>query len=667
MKSRWLTLLLVLPAHAQLSNPPLETYSTYLTGSRGSIGVGVAVDSQGNAILSGYASSSDFPFTLPPLGPPPSGPPFCSYLAKLNSTGTALLWSLCVNPSSGPFALDATGAIYILGGTPPSNGLNNIVSFAVTKITPNADQIVYSMPIPVYAPAFSVDSAGNVYVTGAASPSFTATVGAYETQYSDNSTAVALKLDPTGKVVYATYLPEIQGNAVAQDSQGNVWITGAAAYGQGQGFVLKLDATGSTLLFSEQFGGGLGGPYSVPPTASLAIAVDSNDAPYVVGGSSSAPSTPGTVDPYGFGEYGFGAFLFKLTPQGDLVYGTSLGLPEESAYLVAVDAAGNAYVSLPDSLVVINPDGSQILSSFSFLGGISALALDSNGGLYITGNTSLQVFVTTPQAFETQWPAPLTVFPGTAVAAKFDFSQPAGLCLASLVNAATFQPGINNTHGVWDGAVAPGELVTIFGQNFTPGPGLKVMFDDHAAPILYSASGQIDAVVPFEVSDAPGSSTKVSIQSGGQTYGPVVLPVAPAQPGLFAQGGTWVLVGANYTYYNFAAAINENGTLNSISNPAPPGSVITAFMTGAGNYNPPIANGSLGPLTPPFPQPILGVSASVGMEQAPVLFAGQAPGLIAGVAQVNIRIPEDAQSGVATLVVFVGNYAARPLAELAIR
>jgi uncharacterized protein (TIGR03437 family) len=112
-----------------------------------------------------------------------------------------------------------------------------------------------------------------------------------------------------------------------------------------------------------------------------------------------------------------------------------------------------------------------------------------------------------------------------------------------------------------------------------------------------------------------------------------------------------------------AAAQNEDGSINSSTNPATPGSVVSLFTTGAGAYDREISDGTLGPMKPPFPAPLLGVRAVVRYpfapipwKQAEVLFAGQAPGLIAGVVQVNMRIPDNTQPGATTIVVYFGDY-----------
>ena len=88
------------------------------------------------------------------------------------------------------------------------------------------------------------------------------------------------------------------------------------------------------------------------------------------------------------------------------------------------------------------------------------------------------------------------------------------------------------------------------------------------------------------------------------------------------------------------------------------------FLTGAGAYNLLLRDGELGPMQAPFPVPRLGVGAAFyasngsGLQPSTVLFFGQGPGLIAGVVQVNVRVPESGVSGQAGLVVYVGNYSA---------
>jgi uncharacterized protein (TIGR03437 family) len=132
---------------------------------------------------------------------------------------------------------------------------------------------------------------------------------------------------------------------------------------------------------------------------------------------------------------------------------------------------------------------------------------------------------------------------------------------------------------------------------------------------------------------------------------PEFLGTLTGQPFTFALSGV-----------ELAAALNQDGTVNSSTNPAAPGSAISIFATGAGAYSQQVGDGTLGPRQPPFPTPVIGVSALIGPEvpfrgkQAPVLFAGQAPGLVAGVLQMNLLIPDDVPPGSTGIAVFFGNY-----------
>ena len=666
MKIAWLALLFAVRTFGNISNPPLLVYSTYLNGASDSGANGIAIDSAGNAYVSGITTSPDFPFTLPPIGPPVSNNN-CNFVTKLNPSGTAIVWSACLTiPAGGPIAVDSSGAVYV-GGNNSGNG-------AITKLSPNGDAIIWSTNVATAYPiSLALDGEGNVYVAGSAGPGLQTTPGAYQTQYAGGycpdygspttpcNDGFVAKLDPSGTVVYSTYLAT-SGSAqgIALDSQTNAWITGGSA--GGGAFVLKVNSDGSKLLFAK----GVGRPPQennlTAGSAGLGIAVDSEDDAYAVGSAGlGVPTTPGTLDPTGPSGDSIGdayGYIVKFNSSGNLVYGTYVE-DNGSISAVAVDAQGNAYFGLNDqvyrkycssnigsSVMVLSPDGSKILSNAGIAAPTKMLLLDGKGGVFITGTTYVEIFVTTPDAFQT-----LASTGSNAFAAKFDFSQPPGLAFTCLVNAADMTVGLNNPRDAPDGSVAPGELVTLFGTRFS-GQGLKVTFDGFPAPVTYSDAGQINAVVPFEAGQANHpATTLVSVQMGTQMYGPVELPVAPAMPAIFTVGPSNHFLTPFMTQ---AAALNQDGSINSSANPAPAGSVVAIFMTGVGEYNPPLPDGSLGPLLPPFPTPVIPMSATVNTESAEILFAGQAPAVIAGVVQVNVRIPDDIKSGPAALLVAVG-------------
>ena len=225
---------------------------------------------------------------------------------------------------------------------------------------------------------------------------------------------------------------------------------------------------------------------------------------------------------------------------------------------------------------------------------------------------------------------------------------------AGVVNAASFQGG----------PVAPGEIVTFFGSGIGPATltGLRltpaglidntladtrVLFDDVAAPLIYVSASQTSAVVPYAV--AGKSSTRVQIEFRSTKSGPVTLPVAASAPGIFTLESTGRGQGA---------ILNQDGSVNSASNPAAKASVVVLFGTGEGQTDPPGVDGKLAGDV--LPKPRLPVSVRIGSLPAEVLYAGAAPGLVAGVLQVNARVPDSVTSGNSVPISLTAGEAASP-------
>ena len=545
---------------------PLIDYSTYLGGSYADTVAGIAVDSTGSAYVAGTTLSPDFPVTSTSLGTPAANSK-CAFITKFNPSGTAIEFSVCLAGSQATaFALDASGNMYlaILSLATPF-----FVSSEVVKLDPTGQTILYTAPIGASAESMAVDAAGDIYVAGAAGPGLATTPGAYQTGYTGGqcpggnptetapcTNAFLTKLTPSGSVAWTTYLggaAQDDAHAIAVDSAGNAWVAGATVspnfpttagaisrtfHGEldlgplryGDAFAAKFDPGGSHLLYSTYLGGS-------GVDIAFGIAVDATGAAYVAGSTESTdfPTTPGALQttysgyqpnqPPGTGGDGF---VTKLDATGHLTYSTFIGLT--GAGPIAVDAAGQAYLSVspiassaftqptcaapPNPAVsVINSGGSTVVATSPMPG--SYLALDGKGGLYSAGLAYTLVFFSTPHAFQTEYGGG----DSDAFAAKVDFSQPAGPSLASVLNAASLFPGYASPFPT--GAVAPGEIVTLFGNDFGSKP--SVSFGQFPAPILYASNCQINAVVPFEVT--PSLPTFATVQSGGQTLGPVKLPV----------------------------------------------------------------------------------------------------------------------------------------------
>jgi uncharacterized protein (TIGR03437 family) len=219
---------------------------------------------------------------------------------------------------------------------------------------------------------------------------------------------------------------------------------------------------------------------------------------------------------------------------------------------------------------------------------------------------------------------------------------------------------IANSANFLSGTIAPGELVTIFGANLGPSVPVgsqvdntghlpykvsrtKVFFNGVSAPLLYASANQVSAIVPFGIAPA---KIQVQVQNGSQFSPNTPVTVAPASPALYSKDGTGGGIGA---------IINQNDTTNSYGNPAPRGSVITLFATGAGQTNP---GGNDGQITSvgAYPVPQLPVKLFIDGQSADVLYAGAAPGQVQGVIQINARVPASASTGQVNIVLQVGSY-----------
>jgi len=189
---------------------------------------------------------------------------------------------------------------------------------------------------------------------------------------------------------------------------------------------------------------------------------------------------------------------------------------------------------------------------------------------------------------------------------------------------ATLTPdAIVNAASLASGPVSPGEIVSLFGP-FTAIAPPVVLFNGLPAPILYTGANQLNAIVPFGLD--PGRNVDFELQNGSISAN-AQLAAAAASPGIFTLSGQG---------FGPGAILNQDYTGNSATNPAPRGSVIMVFGTGFGSLNAPVADGATVATENGFATP---VTAFVGGVPAQVMYAGAAPGMIAGLAQVNIQVP----------------------------
>jgi uncharacterized protein (TIGR03437 family) len=232
--------------------------------------------------------------------------------------------------------------------------------------------------------------------------------------------------------------------------------------------------------------------------------------------------------------------------------------------------------------------------------------------------------------------------------------------IAAVVNAASYASG----------PVSPGEMVVIFGSAMGPASlatlqfdekgritttvsGVRVLFNGTAAPLIYASATQIAAMAPYGLAEAEGTTIRVIY--GGVASDAFQAPVIPTAPGIFS---------ADASGKGQAAIANSDGSLNSSTNPAVPGSFVTFCLTGEGQTDPPGSDGNLATATASVGLP---VTVRIAGRQAQVLYAGSAPGNVNGFAQINVIIPADLQyGGNLPLMVKIGNASSQPELNIAV-
>jgi uncharacterized protein (TIGR03437 family) len=221
------------------------------------------------------------------------------------------------------------------------------------------------------------------------------------------------------------------------------------------------------------------------------------------------------------------------------------------------------------------------------------------------------------------------------------------------------------------GAVAPGEILTIFGRNLGPNAGLQaavtdgllqtqvsetqVSFDNIVAPLLYVSATQINVVVPYGI--AGRVSTRMVVSYRRSQSAAITLSVVEAAPAIFVLDPS-----------GQGAIVNEEGSVNGSGSPAQKGKVVVIYATGEGSTTPVGTDGRLIPAdVTQLKHPVLPVTVTIGGRPAAVQYAGSAPGLVSGAMQINVVVPEDAPSGSAVPVnIAVGSFESQATVLMAI-
>ena len=532
--------------------------------------------------------------------------------------------------------------------------------------------------------AVAADSAGNVYFAGAATlAGLPITAGAYRSTPVGDFNEYVCELKPDGSLAFCTYLDTNQFSitGMAVDAAGNVCMDGTTlgpsaaptpgAFSQGGSvFVTKLAAGGARLIFAAELGSDplMPGPIATDSAGNIFLSGTTLSASFLAELNASgtalvnyldgkAGETPGSLaldgsaNVYLTGRESDGSmFVRKYVGGGpavtyEKIFATSVpnvspvaGGPRNVPVAIGVDNLGIAnVVGYTNSVNFPLHQITQSCDLVSFPGGPNTflLRLSTQGDLlqstYLTQGAAglpLAFAVTAGVGYvatDSDQLAVLTLGPVTGSAATLQFG-----CIG---NAATFGFGI-----------APGEVVSLFGEGIGPDVGVpyqldanqrlsttvaetQVTFDGVAAPLLYVQASQINAIAPWGI--AGKTSSQVCITYRGAPTNCIQTAVVGAAPGVFL------------TNTGYAAALNQDQTVNSPENPAAFGSVASIFVTGMGPVTPVPIDGAVTQL--PLHTQNYGVRYMIPRAIPPdvpgeILYAGPAPFEPAGLVQINIRV-----------------------------
>jgi hypothetical protein len=358
-------------------------YSVFMGGGSLDKSTGIALDSSGDAYLTGYTDSTDFPTTSGAYQLTNAGNTD-AFVAKLDAAGSTLVYATLLGGSGIDYgrgvAVDASGDAFIDGSTqstdfptmsPLQVGLDGGSDAFVAEFDPTGASLLYSTYLggsgADEALGIALDGSGNVYVAGYTFSSNFPTRSAFQSSLAGSSDAFVAEIDPgTSSLVFSTYFggsASESAQSIAVDSVGSIYIAGnttstsypvtsgasqATYAGQGDAFITKLTAGATQMVYSTFLGGsGLDQANS--------IAIDSSGEAFITGftqssnfpladalqrvlgitGASSCGTTP-CAD----------AFVTKLGPSGNLVYSTYLGgSATDLGQAIATDAGGNAYLT----------------------------------------------------------------------------------------------------------------------------------------------------------------------------------------------------------------------------------------------------------------------------------------------------------------------------------
>lgn len=603
-----------------------------------------------------------------------------SLLAPSSWIGSALTSiGLGAEPGTHEVVFSASGGMFVSGtqacATPTQTlGSQSPFMSCVSEYNASGASIFATQIGGAYVDSIALDSSGNVYVAGGTAVNgagFAPTPGAYEQTMPAGSNSFLCKLSGIdGHAFYCTYVDVgllSEGN-IAIDSAGNAYLAGLGCNSLTSGCVEQINADGTGIGYETAMTSGC--------SAGALLTLDASNDLYCLNSG-----------------------LTELSASGAILATANLG--SEAGAALAMDAAGNPVVVIEDissgayRVRKYSPGFATVLFDTTFNAGgnsaIGSMVIDSSGVVDIVGGASAVTFTQVNPTQACAVPSP--VVPGwNAFLVRVDASgnllqatnlgnffqdfygtlQSAVLLTGSGATVALWSAGsgaisimtlspassivslgcIGNAASFEPMALAPNEIVSVFGSGLGPAAGVsaqpganglypdqlggvQITFDGIAAPLIYANSGQVNLVTPGALNGK--SSTNVCAVINNTPSNCATFPVQPGAPGIF--------LASDSSTIPYAAAVNQDGTINSQSNPAAAGSVISMYVTGLGVTSPTITDGSVTPVMPPAQNLEVGVYACQNPCQQPepepvsVLYAGPAPLEIEGLGQINFAVP----------------------------
>jgi uncharacterized protein (TIGR03437 family) len=569
-------------------------FVTFVGAPKGADASAIAVDPSGNVYVAGNAGAS---FATTNNAAIPTSTTSTTFAAKLSADGSKFLYATYLPETMvGPthITVDSQGNAYIAGFADYAVGDVTEHHAYVIKLSADGSTIVYAKVLAgsnsEVPGAVLADTAGNAYVAGYTnSPDFPVTSGVVQPQLAGVQNAFLTKLDPSGNILFSTFLGgsgSDSANALQIDASGNIYIAGST-------YSLDFPTT----------------PGSFEPS------------PLIPAWSMSAGGFIATLTPnaesLAYGSYLWQATALALTPSGDVYVAGPAGGPG-----LAITPSAPAPCLGPSAGFLMHFDSSRALRDATYAGSAQTMTAASDGSVMLAAQGAFgRVSFGGPG-----WTAPACMTPALLNSATLSVTN---MVPGAFVTLAGF--GIGPDNGV---AAQPGAQGTPVSLG-----GVQVFFDGTLAPILYAQSQQVNVQMPFELSGK--STTSVTLNYNGSTFGPVTVPLVFGGPGLFRLQPN---VSAQ------AWALNQDRTFNGPLNPAARGSVIMLLGTGFGATAPSCPTGGL---NVPGPANLSGDLAAIMEFGGPVLYAGSAPTLPCGVEQINMQIPTDKPTGAMTIFPWV--------------